>query len=430
MSSLALSLFLALHGGAPHRGPADAGPPAPVEDVTALTLDELIERLPRIAQESDWIGDELVGGDRSPWVTRPEVFELERRLEASVALSASQWREALVRSGALRLRERWPRGVPFAVSMRSPYWLPCGTVQLRSKGLHLRPARLVTPPPGLCGYTYDIAREAAAYQELGRLPPGRRELMFGLTVTRDDTTRHHRAPSAPPLEAGTLVFGHVTFPVEITATLDDAIPPVGGGRWDAAVRESLGLAFSGECRNGCLVVDPDLVRYPELCGVGLSLEVEVLRGDEVVETVRVRATDEDHLALASAAEDGPHEAIGFAKLESLPPALEAVLEAGREFSLRVRGTDRDVLTLWHCDRRYSGEFTVSAAWLRKQELLRAGPEGRAPKLYYVRHCPVPCRTPLAAQASEPRRAEAGADDRGRDRAPGLHYDRAPTPLVP
>lgn len=91
--------------------------PTPDEDLTELDLDELIERLPPIEGEHVWDREER------KWSLRPEVTEFARRLDERVELSDEEWREVLLRSGAIQVRERWPEGRPFAITLQPPEWL-------------------------------------------------------------------------------------------------------------------------------------------------------------------------------------------------------------------------------------------------------------------------------------------------------------------
>ena len=63
--------------------------------------------------------------------------EFTTRIERGDVLTAEQWKRALVSTGALRVRERWPAGVPFAVSAREPEWLWHMAVHFASTGPEL-----------------------------------------------------------------------------------------------------------------------------------------------------------------------------------------------------------------------------------------------------------------------------------------------------
>src|SRR5262245_52408814 len=152
-------------------------PQLPTEQLGQHPLDELIDHLPRV-------GEEWIRASKSRWNLVPAAQELENRIEHGEAFTAQQWERALLETGALRVRKRWPQGEPFAVSMESPGWLGGKRLRLQPRSRELSAAQvgLLTRPR--CGYALSGILNHQAYQELGCLSLGHHSLELDMTVER------------------------------------------------------------------------------------------------------------------------------------------------------------------------------------------------------------------------------------------------------
>lgn len=353
-----------------------SGSPSPDTTLQGESIDSLISRLPSADREA------VVDPDTNTVTKDSAVAELKRRLDKGTALTDDQWRAALVRSSAIIARTAWPEGEPYAVSMRRPQWLSVGEIRLVPRDTQLQKASAGELTPSGCG-TFMLAQlKSEKYQTLGILPRGRTSIQFEVTVERGSNWDPDEGP--PP---GIVWNGALTVDVQVVPSLDEAIPAVSNERIDAAVRASLGLAFSTWCidkqekRTAILVLDPDTEAFPELAATGLSLQVDLLKDGQVAESKSLIASAFDLLALSNSRNKGPSQAIAFAALKSLPSSLEDDEIASAAWSLRVTGTDRHVLKLWHAKQRWSGQMAIPLSEARANELERAGADGREPWIW-------------------------------------------------
>ncbi|HEX6885902.1 MAG TPA: hypothetical protein VF530_21185 [Planctomycetota bacterium] len=368
MSPLAIVLLLGAVTALPLQAPtpAAAGP----QDLTLLSVDALIDRLPPVGEE--WLREE----DR--WSLVPAAKEMKARLERGEGLSPAQWRRALIGTGALRSRERWPAEQPFALSMRSPGWLAVTQVRLVPRRAGLAPAEVGLLYRSTCGTFMGWKEQEWSYQELGTLPVGRHHLVFDVTVERGSGFRsaffEEEEKPAPP---GVLWTGELALDVEVMATVDQAVPPASSPVLDEAVRRSISLAFDdwSRGRTAILVVDPDIRGDPGLAGLGLSLSIDVLLGSALRESVHLIPSTRDPLAGTNSVHATRNQPISFCALESPPPALERDPTAQAAWSVRVRGTSQQVWGLWEARRRWEGELWIPLSELIEREHELA-PEGR------------------------------------------------------
>jgi hypothetical protein len=289
--------------------------------------------------------------------------ELTRRLQAGAELTGEAWRSALIDDGALYFPARWPAGVPLTVTARTPAWLPHGTVLfLDPRDSGLRRARVGTFLGAGCGFALIGDLERLRHQELGTLAPGHHDVAVQLELRRADEGERwlglhpwldRYLTRVPGSERGVpattngeprlptlLSTAELVFPVEIVPTLDDAVRPVTSSEIDAAVAGALRLVREeDEELRECLQV----ASVPALAGIALSLDVELLRGDDVVEHLRYQPTDQVSL--------GPTPWIRLEGVTNLPPDRTL---------LRLRGTDHEVLRSL-ADRRWAGTVEVTLA---------------------------------------------------------------------
>jgi hypothetical protein len=355
--------------------------PAPWPEEMLLGIDELIERLPCVGEE--WLPESF---GSTAWKMRPAAAEMQRRLEQGKTLTEQQWRRALTRTGALRLRERWPADHPFAVSMREPAWLGVMQIRFVPRREGLRPAEVGELLQSTCG-TYGMSMyQAWLYQELGSLPVGRQRLVFEVTIERGVESELLGRMSDPPRHApppGILWRGLMTFETEIVATVDEAIPPRSSPELDAAVRGSMSLAFDdwANGRTAILVLDPDVANGSHLAKLGLSLQIDVLRRGEKVGELKLLANVYDPLAGSNSVHGGRNQPIAFCAPDCIPAALEDDAEELEAWSLRVRGTSDHVWLLWEAEARWGGELEVTLADLVRREKELA-PEGRGSWIWF------------------------------------------------
>ncbi len=352
----------------------------PQKTLEELGLDELIGLLPPVGEE--WLPTEKAGR----FELKPAAAEMKRRLEQGVHLASAQWRRALVETGALRIRRRWPVEHVFAVSMQDPAWDGVSQIRLVPNLEGLAPAEVgLLYSPG-CGTLMGWMHQAWLYQELGELPLGRYDLVFDVTIERGAESfsmgqqKNSAHPAPPP---GILWRGKLAFEVEVVETLDEAVPPVSSAEIDQAVRESLSLAFD-TWRDGptaILVLDPNVENGSFLAGVGISLQVEVLHCGEVQDELSLVANTYDPLASGNSVHDRRNQPIAFCARDSIPASLAYDLDAQKEWSLRVRGTSHQVWKLWEAWSRWSGEFEVPIDELIRRERELA-PDGRGPWLWF------------------------------------------------
>jgi hypothetical protein len=308
------------------------------EELATLGLDELIERLPPVGEE--WAKG--TGSRTLPLV--PVAAEFRARIEGGAELTAEQWMRALTRSGALRLRERWPASEPFAVSMTAPGWLRWSSVTVDPRDSGLASARAGSTAGRFdCGFYGARVVEGWRHQELGRLAPGTRSLPIELVLRRGKAS-----PAPPGTKTGVFFRGAGSLEVDVVATVDEVVPPRASAELDGAVRESLSVSFGsseGERHVGVLLTPA--LRLARLAGLGISLDVELLENGEPREVVQLVAEATD-----------PRDYTAHRGLSALPIALEQESAGRAAWSVRVTGTSRDVLRLWNAEARWSGSFEV------------------------------------------------------------------------
>jgi hypothetical protein len=342
---------------------------ATVPDLAALTLDELIAQLPTVGTEFAW------NRETKKIEYAPAVEEFERRLLAGVAPTDGQWRNALVRSGAIRWHEKWPATEPFALSMQVPKWLDGCALRLTWE--HSGSAKGGTLFPSWCGTCSSGQERRGLYQELAPLSVGAHHLDFQVEIEKSKTRGLFPKADRP---ARIVWRGSLALDVEVVPTIDAAMPPVTGTEMDRAVRESLGVSFSdwADGRSAILVLDPDYSVHPMLATTALSLQIEVMRGDEVLETKQLRASDYDRTALSISVSKARARSVAFASSPAIPPDLEEDSSPREGWHLRVTGKSDGVLRNWAANRRFGGQFDLPLDEAIRTDRERAGTKGRGP----------------------------------------------------
>lgn len=375
-----LAALLALCFATPQSGPAPTTPAS----ITELTLDQLIEQLPRVGRESKWNRETM------SWDDEPAVDEFSRRLSTGVKLTDAQWQRALTRTGVFRARSKWPATRPLAVSMEMPSWLPVTKIVATPLNRGLQQAKAESVPIGGCGAYDEAVYRKALHQELGMLGLGEHNIMFDVTIdVRGDTRflgRSKRALAGPPL--GMLWNGPLPVQVEIVPTIDEAIPPVSGPELDAAVRASLGVAYADwgqpERRAAILVIDPDTKAHPLLADVGLSLKVSIEYRGKALESMHLTASRADPLALFNSVSEGEEQTIAFAASSAIPGSTDKMVAERDGWVIRITGTSDGVEALWGTSKRWSGTVEISLDEAIRQDVARTGPKGRGPWMWIPR----------------------------------------------
>jgi len=368
---VSLALFLFIQGGVPAPDPLD---------LRNISLDALIQRLPRVGSECQW---DRVKRER---LCDPATEEIQRRLIAGTRPTDTQWRDAMIGTGSIRIRSKWPKAVPFAISMRMPAWLSACEIRLQPRNPGLKAAKAGLLYHSTCGTFSGWVYQDALYQELGTLPLGRHRLEVDAVVEAGNgSSLLMKMPERP---RGVIWEGSMTFDIEVVATVEEVVLPSNGEEVDARVRESLGVAFAnwGEegKRTALLVLDPDLSASPSLVGVALSLKIEVLNHGIPVEEMQLFANDYDQLALGNSVSKASQKAIAFSTSEKIPADLETSESARASWTLRVTGTTEDVLAGWDATRYWAGSLEIPIDEAIRGEVKRAGPTGRGSWIYSPR----------------------------------------------
>lgn len=351
--------------------------PSVGEDLTNLTIDELMTRLPPIGME--WNHEGVVPAN---WTLVPAAQEFRKRIESGTALTPEQWKHVLISTGVLRLRERWPITEPFVVSLRVPGWLRNTQLRLVPAEPGLAPAQagfLSSGGPGWCGDSAGRQEQDWRYQGLGDLPLGQQSLAFTLDMERGAPGRSPRVvaqESSAPAPVGVFLTGALSFEVEGVREVDEAVPPQSSLEIDSAVRSSLGVAFRDNwdgTRYPFMIVDPDVLNDSRLAGLGLSLDVDVLRDGAVQETFHLFVSAYEMPVRRSSLHSAREQPFAVHVPSSIPASVEASSAARESWSLRVHGTSEGVCALWYARSRWSGTILVPLDELIQRE--QDGPHG-------------------------------------------------------
>ncbi|MFN0207287.1 MAG: hypothetical protein ACKVS6_13360 [Planctomycetota bacterium] len=153
----------------------------------------------------------------------------------------------------------------------------------------------------------------------------------------------------------------MSFTVDVVDTLNDAIPPANDSIISDAVRKSLHIVVD---RTGGRInptfIQPVQDRPPasELLGVALALDIDVLCNGAVLASIAC-----DPYCYNS---DGRVETTGKrwndiysgTYITAIPNEVLTNENVQAGWSLRIRGTHRDILKLWGADSWWNGEIVV------------------------------------------------------------------------
>jgi hypothetical protein len=348
------------------------GQEGPAEDLSLVSMDELIARLPPAGFEWRW-----------DWAARngvedPSSLEMETRI-ARGGLTDHQWRAVLLDRRALRFRPRWPVGADYAVSMTVPRWLGVAQIRLRAPDLSLKSVSAGELIVGFSGTGAMMdARDARRGRVLGTLPEGIRHITFevevergkesGLSAMLDDQD----GPSPPP---GVLWKGTITVPVEQVESWEAAIPPATGQALDDAIRDSVGAGIrewgQENRRYPFALIDPDCLKHPLLATTGLDIRVELMKGDQVLAESWLVASNFDSLNVTTSLSRAPVRFYGSANFD-----LQAGIDDTSGWMLRLTGESKHVQVLWDAKQRWAGAITIPWSEAVAHEVERVGPAGR------------------------------------------------------
>ncbi len=349
-------------------------------DLSGLSLDELIARLPRIGvpfrlQES-----------RASLVRREAGLELGRRILTGAELSNEQWRNALLNSGALRYRSQWPKDRDVGVSLGVPSWLPYYEIRAShlfgGKGSRCEVGAKI---PHFCGV--GAPRQVVRWWRLARLPIGKHSLVFELTVDRGEgavsswgiPNEYELDPDAVTVTPGVAWTGRLEIEVEVVESMEEVLPGVDSEVMQEAVRDSIEAWSSSygteEDQSLFICSKPDTESYPELCSTALSLEVALLRDGIEVEEFKLVATRYGQVALSEPNEsDWPFASNSQRKLIELTPDVLGDEDELSRWSLRARGVSTYALALWDTETYWNGvtEILLSEAIETRAERRASG----------------------------------------------------------
>jgi len=345
------------------------------EDLTSLSLDDLIDRLPPAGEE--WWFD----FERGDGVESPVTQEMSRRLETAI-LTDDQWRRALLGTGAIRLRTRWPREVPYAISLTVPRWLAPAQIKVAPTMSGWRTVAAGELVYGSSGTRPAMrARDARVGQELGPLPEAATNIEFEIEIRRSWTWLDAR-----PMPGGARVREEL-FPLIWRGTIVSRLEPIDS--WhallpgahnealDEAVRRSLGAGMRVWGNQGLvpyLVIDPDTSARPVLATTGLDLRAELLDGETVMSVAALLASDLDCFALSNSVSRARKRFYGSCKFE----VPEIPTDTSR-WRVRITGRLRHPMRLWSATTHWSGSMVISWNELVAQEQRRCGAMGRGPE---------------------------------------------------
>lgn len=294
---------------------------------TRQEVDRWIEQLPVIEQQ--WHYD----AEKKEVIWEPEVLALRDYLDTGGVLSDDQWRLALERSGAIRVRPRWPVQEPLAISVEVPAWLTDARIVVVPVRNDFTSARSVPRSGcGTCGLSSGLEER---YQTIGVLALGPQVLELRITVERIPAWRRRGAPAQSPK---ILWQGILAPTVEGVHAIEEVLPGASDPELDAAVRRALDIHRVEE-----VSVFGKVARVPELVGTAVSLHVEVRRGNEVHDEATL-ALQRRNAFVQSVMLDVPDRSLSG-------------------WNLHVRGVPESTLREWNARQHWNGELVIPLAEL-------------------------------------------------------------------
>ncbi len=312
----------------------------------AADLDALVDALPPAWREVCVDADGKLQVD-------PAVLELTRCVRAGERLNGAQWQRALANARVVELPRTWVADEPLFAALRVPSWLEERvriTATPRHEGFFA--ARAGNVEIVYCATGARESHEAQLYRELGSLPEGEHRLELDVRVERG-----RWGYGAPPELLWSGVFAR---DVRVVADLDAIAPPVSSPAIDAAVRRAVRARLPNGLRPRVLSVGLSLEGElaAALAGVGLSLELELLRDGEVVELASFPVFDSN--APRSCASEGRTRVAEATLTQLAPAAYDDEAERAR-YTLRVRGSAGCVPALRWSHARWAGTVELPLA---------------------------------------------------------------------
>ncbi len=341
-------------------------------DLTELSLNDLIERLPTLENEFWFEADDLR--------VHPTSLEMDRRLINGVTLSDAQWKRAFDVTGAFRLRSRWPDGNLIPAFMAVPGWLRLSQIRADCpinpfKTLFAGSLEL---PPMRCGNGYISPREVAQYQVFANLPRGKHTLEFDFVIERGKSTNdyghvHYWPPwdqertECPP-EPGVLWSGRLAYDIEIVESIADAIPGVSNEQLDQTIRAGVRVESHERKVNfksqpyTFLAVDLCTTDDSQLHSTGISLSIGVLR-DGIEQARPSMQVTRDRVRTSRNSKCSGSEFVlydGVSTLGIPSRVLEDAEELDR-WSLSITGTTEGLLKMWDAETHWNGTLEIPLA---------------------------------------------------------------------
>lgn len=305
--------------------------------VRSLSLPDLLARMP----SEPW------DKETKPWTLKPEAFELRRRAEQGL-LTDEDWLETLRAFDVIHTRPRWPAGEPLGAWVREVFWLRLTKVTARAIAPELGEVVSNNMHPSWCGNCRGSQVARMRSLSFDPLPVDTTSLDLEVTIEQraEPEERYTRNKETKLLWRGT-----VRVPVLAVAGVEDALLPTTEVEVEAAIRRSFhGNWYDAKDPRPAglrLWLGGEHQRFPELRGVGVSLQVELwCQGTRVA----------SELLTAS-------QSVGFGNYKDGLRGMadfKAIEEADRSKSweLRCTGTSAGLLPVWETERYWSGSFTL------------------------------------------------------------------------
>ncbi|TAJ18698.1 MAG: hypothetical protein EPO68_07440 [Planctomycetota bacterium] len=282
---------------------------------------------------------------------------LRDRILRGEPLTNDQWLHVLERTGSLRHRAKWPATTPFSIRLGEPYWIdPEAEIRLLPKQPSWNSAHSSVPQSCLG------SSEWLYTKPLGEIALGAQSVAYRVYVVIPPNERAHEVPAVEPrvLGGGTLGEFDVHFDVEGVCDVDEVVPPVASPEIATALREALVVFADVSTVPARVDVMLDLGRTQRagLHGIGSSFETRIVDNGKVRDTWRkytmLDGTSRQNVGLL---EDGRPVVPLIDTL--VPTAVWTSADARKGWSLELRGTSKDVLSLWTAERRWSGELVLT-----------------------------------------------------------------------
>lgn len=316
---------------------------------------------------SEW-GGEFPGQPSRPAVADPKIGDLIDRIrvakhegrsdKAAVddllhrmrdgSLSDDAWQAIVVGLDLVHSRARWPACEPLQLWVRTrEVFGPCRT-SIQAYAPDLGSVTVGSLDPARDGSVAMMQRDEERGVVLHALPA---ESSFVLCVMSFDLTG---SGSELARKEGTPTWtGLVPIPVRAVASVDEVLVPASGPELDAAVRSAIRrieLVDSSGAREPFLRIGGEFEMFPWMRELGVSLDIDIMRGDQIVETLRASANHPVGWGVA-----------GLDAVMKWPDSLRGMTreQADQErWTLHVKGTSSDLLGVWEVSKRWDGQFVM------------------------------------------------------------------------